>query len=135
MRLLKSTFQIGIGVAPTSTAIMIASIAGVSFSITSNSDDKFLSVFDFIIHFAFKILERSKDLLLQMATPDAIARLSSTRLKDEASHLWTWYFDVQCHDSLPRFLSTVIEKSRQEHTQEYKDGLLIQVNNRTLSVG
>ena len=57
---------------------------------------------------AFQLFQESKELLLQCATPDAVARLPSTHLKEQADDLWTAYFKVQKHSSLSAFLRNVL---------------------------
>jgi hypothetical protein len=43
-------------------------------------------------------------MLLQCASPDAIARLRETKLKDHADEIWTEYFENQKHGSLKEYL-------------------------------
>ena len=57
---------------------------------------------------AFQLLHESKELLLKCATPDAVARLPSTHLAQQADELWTNYFTVQEHSSLTAFLRNVL---------------------------
>lgn len=63
----------------------------------------------------------SKRLLLQTATPDAIIRFKSTKLKDEADELFETYFDEQHHSSAEDFLQFYLD------SPESQQGLLMQV--------
>ena len=47
-------------------------------------------------------------MLLQCATPDAVARLRYTELAQQADELWATYFEVQEHSSLTAFLRNVL---------------------------
>ena len=62
-------------------------------------------------------------MLLQMATPDAIARLPASGLKGEAHEMWQTYFHEQQHSSLAAFMRHILslEKNREK-------GLFIQVS-------
>ena len=51
------------------------------------------------------VLQRSQDLLLKMASPDALIRLKCTALADQQEKLKQTYFSEQCHGSLVEFLS------------------------------
>ena len=63
-------------------------------------------------------------MLLQCATPDAVARLPCTQLAQQADNLWATYFTVQEHSSLTAFLRNVLTT---EEKREDK-GTLIQVS-------
>ena len=65
-------------------------------------------------------------MLLEMATPDAIARLPYTALERRALGIWNAYFKEQEHSSLAKFMSHVL-KLKDEKRQE---GFLIQVSDR-----
>ena len=65
-------------------------------------------------------------MLLEMATPDAIARLPHTALERRAPHIWNAYFKKQQHSSLATFMSHVLNS---EDSQEKRhEGFLIQVS-------
>ena len=51
------------------------------------------------------VFQRSKDLLLQMASPDALIRLKCTTLADQQKQLSQTYFSKQGHESIVEFLS------------------------------
>ncbi|KAK3715936.1 hypothetical protein QZH41_016501 [Actinostola sp. cb2023] len=68
------------------------------------------------------VLSESKRLLVQCCTPDAIVRLHSSGLTDEADEIWDLYFNQQRHSSLAAFLTSV------DRTKQHKEGLLIQVS-------
>ena len=44
-------------------------------------------------------------MLLQCASPDAIARLPATKLRYNADEIWREYFKVQKHGSLKDYLA------------------------------
>ena len=69
-----------------------------------------------------KVLECSKDILLEMASPDALIRLKYTSLADELQRLNDTYFIGQNHGSIVQFLSNQFSNDHSE------DGLLIQVS-------
>ena len=68
-------------------------------------------------------------MLLEMATPDAIARLPHTALERRAPHIWDAYFKKQQHSSLAKFMSHVL-KLEDSHFNEKRQGFLIQVSDR-----
>ena len=68
------------------------------------------------------VFKRSCEILLQMASPDALIRLQRTVLAAEAEELSKMYFSEQCHGSIVQFL----QHHLQTHTAN-SDGLLIQV--------
>ena len=68
------------------------------------------------------VFKCSCEIVLQMASPDALIRLERTVLAEEAEELSEMYFSEQCHGSIVQFL--------QHHLQTHianSDGLLIQV--------
>ena len=69
-----------------------------------------------------KVLECSKNILLEMASPDALIRLKNTSLGDEQKKLCHTYFITQNHGSVVQFLQKHIDSPAQSI-----DGLLIQV--------
>ena len=73
-------------------------------------------------YYFLKVARRCKNMLLQMATPDAIARLPASGLKGEAREMWQTYFYEQQHSSLAAFMLHVLtlEEKREK-------GLFIQV--------
>ena len=83
---------------------------------------KMVGSLDFDYYF-LKVARRCKNMLLQMATPDAIARLPASGLKGEASEMWQTYFYKQQHSSLAAFMHHVLtlEKKREK-------GFFIQVS-------
>ncbi|XP_066291012.1 E3 ubiquitin-protein ligase RNF213-like isoform X3 [Branchiostoma lanceolatum] len=60
-----------------------------------------------------EILQKAQDLLLQCATPDAVVRLSKSRLSSEEAALNDKYFHQQHHSCLQEFLCHRIDQSRQ----------------------
>ena len=69
-----------------------------------------------------KVFECSKNILLEMASPDALIRLKNTSLADEQKQLNDIYFIKQNHGSVVQFLSSQFSNDHRE------DGLLIQVS-------
>ena len=69
-----------------------------------------------------KVLECSKNILLEMASPDALIRLKNTSLADELKRLNHTYFIEQNHGSIVQFLSNQFSNDHSEN------GLLIQVS-------
>ena len=67
------------------------------------------------------VLQRSQDLLLQMASPDALIRLKNTALASKQVQLSQTYFLQQWHESIVEFLSHNLS-----HTSDR--GKLIQVS-------
>ena len=55
--------------------------------------------------FYHQVLAYCQGLLIQMACPDALARLKGTALKDKAEEIWTMYFQEQHHLSLSKILA------------------------------
>ena len=76
---------------------------------------------DFVYYF-LKVARRCKNMLLQMATPDAIARLPASGLKGEAREMWQTYFREQQHSSLAAFMRHVLTPE-----EKREKGLFIQV--------
>ncbi|XP_057290514.1 E3 ubiquitin-protein ligase rnf213-alpha-like isoform X3 [Hydractinia symbiolongicarpus] len=54
-----------------------------------------------------EIFVEGKKKLLQLATPDALVRLSKSKLADMRADLWQIYFEEQKHSSLHAFLKTL----------------------------
>ena len=67
-------------------------------------------------------------MLLEMATPDAIARLLHTALERQAPHIWNAYFKEQQHSSLGTFISHVLNLEDRRFDEKRQEGLLIQVS-------
>ena len=67
-------------------------------------------------------------MLLEMATPDAIARLPATRLEEEACNFWNVYFREQQHSSLAAFMRHVLTLNDAHLDRKRQEGLLIQVS-------
>lgn len=67
-------------------------------------------------------------MLLEMATPDAIARLPASGLKDEARKIWDIYFHKQRHSSLAAFMRHVLTFDEFPLDKKRKEGLFIQVS-------
>ena len=65
-------------------------------------------------------------MLLEMATPDAIARLPHTALERRAPHIWNAYFKKQQHSSLATFMSHVLNS--EDSQEKRQEGFLIQVS-------
>ena len=63
-------------------------------------------------------------MLLQCATPDAVARLVHTKLATQADELWEIYFTGQEHSSLTAFLRNVLTTEERKLSQP--EGTLIQ---------
>ena len=75
------------------------------------------------------VFNRSCELLLQMASPDALIRLERSRLKGKQKELTKAYFFDQCHDSLIQFLDYHLH-----HDERSASGLLMQVSDLLLTV-
>lgn len=69
-----------------------------------------------------KVLVRSKKILLQMASPDALIRLKNTSLSGKHKRLKQVYFYEQCHGSIVQFLQRHLHKDPNDMTD-----LLLQV--------
>ena len=67
-------------------------------------------------------------MLLEMATPDAIARLPHTALERRAPHIWKAYFKEQHHSSLAKFMSHVLNLKDSRFDEKRQKGFLIQVS-------
>ena len=67
-------------------------------------------------------------MLLEMATPDAIARLPHTALERQAPHFWNGYFTKQQHSSLAKFMSHVLNLEDSHFDEKRQEGFLIQVS-------
>ena len=75
-----------------------------------------------------KVARRCKDMLLEMATPDAIARLPASGLKADAREIWNTYFHKQRHSSLAAFMRHVLTLDEFHLGKKRKEGLFIQVS-------
>ena len=67
-------------------------------------------------------------MLLEMAAPDAIARLPASSLKGQFRAIWNIYFHEQQHSSLAAFMSHVLSSDDFNLDQKRKEGLFIQVS-------
>ena len=56
-----------------------------------------------------QILEEGKRHLLQLATPDALARVYRTALHEQAEHYWDIYFNKQNHSSIKKLLENLFQ--------------------------
>ena len=56
-----------------------------------------------------KILEEAKRRLLQLATPDALARVYRTALQEQAGHYWDIYFNQQNHSSIRTLMESFFQ--------------------------
>ncbi|XP_022803330.1 E3 ubiquitin-protein ligase rnf213-alpha-like isoform X2 [Stylophora pistillata] len=74
-----------------------------------------------------KVFRRCQMVLLEMATPDAIARLPHTTLGGRAPSIWNVYFKEQQHSSLAAFMSHVLTLEDNNPDERRKEGLSIQV--------
>ena len=81
-----------------------------------------------IFSFFLKVVWRCKSLLLEMASPDAIARLPASGIKDEAKEIWKIYFSEQKHSSLAAFMSHLLNYDDYHLENKRKEGLLVQVS-------
>ncbi|XP_068759451.1 E3 ubiquitin-protein ligase rnf213-alpha-like isoform X4 [Montipora capricornis] len=70
---------------------------------------------------------RCKSLLLEMASPDAIARLPASGIEAEAEEIWKIYFNEQQHSSLAAFMSHVLQYDDCHLEKKRKEGLLVQI--------
>ena len=67
-------------------------------------------------------------MLLETASPDAIARLPHTALKRRAPYIWNAYFKEQQHSSLAKFMSHVLNLEGSRFDEKRQEGLMIQVS-------
>lgn len=67
-------------------------------------------------------------MLLEMATPDAIARLPASGLEAEARSIWNTYFHEQQHSSLAALMSHVLKSDNVHLAKRRQEGLLVQVS-------
>ena len=74
------------------------------------------------------MVRRCKSLLLEMATPDAIARFPASGIKNEAEEIWKTYFNEQQHSSLAAFMSQVLQYDDSHLEKKRQEGLLVQVS-------
>ena len=63
-----------------------------------------------------------------MATPDAIARLPASGIKNEAEEIWKTYFNEQQHSSLAAFMGHVLQYDDSGLEKKRQEGLLVQVS-------
>ena len=79
-----------------------------------------------------QVMERSKSLLVQMASPDALIRLHRTRLAEEERKSITAIYIKQHHDSIKDFLCHQLEQP--SHVVDDGDymGLLLHVSKSQL---
>ena len=66
-------------------------------------------------------------MLLEMAKPDAIARLPASGLKGQASKIWQTYFHEQQHSSLAAFMRHALTLDNFHIDKQRQEGLFIQV--------
>jgi len=71
-------------------------------------------------------------MLLEMAAPDAIARLPASGLKGQARDIWNIYFHEQQHSSLAGFMNHVLTLDDFNLDQKRKEGLFIQVSTASI---
>ena len=71
------------------------------------------------------VMERSKSLLIQMASPDALIRLQCTRLTDERKNITTTYTE-QHHGSIRDFIYHHLQRQSDEEDED--GGLLLHVS-------
>ena len=67
-------------------------------------------------------------MLLEMAAPDAIARLPATLLEGRARSIWDVYFHEQQHSSLAAFMMHLLSLDDAHIAKKRQEGLLIQVS-------
>ena len=75
-----------------------------------------------------QVLRRSQMMLLETASPDAIARLPHTALERRAPYIWNAYFKEQQHSSLAKFMSHVLNLEGSRFDEKRQEGLMIQVS-------
>ena len=67
-------------------------------------------------------MDESKRKLLEVATPEAVARIQNSDFGAEAERIWEIYFKEQNHDSLESFLLSVLVRS------DVETGINVQVS-------
>ncbi len=72
-------------------------------------------------------------MLLEMAAPDAIARLPATLLEGRARYFWNAYFHEQEHSSLAAFMRHLLALDDARLDKKRKEGLLTQVSLNVLT--
>ena len=77
------------------------------------------------------VMERSKSLLIQMATPDALIRLQCTQLAEEERRKITTAYTEQHHGSISDFVCHHLQ--RQFGGVDEEGGLLLHVSTKTRS--
>ena len=68
-----------------------------------------------------QIFEKGKNLLLDIASPDAIVRLRYSKLTNEFDTVFDMYFTEQCHSSLFELLSNKLSMSLDGSGKEITD--------------
>lgn len=71
-------------------------------------------------------------MLLEMATPDAIARLPHTALAGGSRDIWDAYFKKQQHSSLAAFMSHMLPSDDSHRNKRFQEGLSIQVSRENI---
>ena len=71
--------------------------------------------------FVLQVLNLSKHLLLQIATPEAIVRLKHSDLAHVKGEVEQIYFEQQCHHSVEAFFNRYMKETY------WEDGALMQV--------
>ncbi|KAL9988404.1 hypothetical protein ACROYT_G002842 [Oculina patagonica] len=74
-----------------------------------------------------KVLPGCQKMLLEMAAPDAIARLPATLLEGSARYIWNVYFHEQQHSSLAAFMRHVLTLDDALLDKKRQEGFLIQI--------
>ncbi|XP_006816196.2 E3 ubiquitin-protein ligase rnf213-alpha-like [Saccoglossus kowalevskii] len=68
-----------------------------------------------------QVLEEAKRVLLQCATPDAVARLNKSKLGPLSNQIWNQYFHEQHHDSIVSYLKLLMGSG------QFKEDTLTQI--------
>lgn len=93
--------------------------ASVIFQITKmKKEERGVSSDEDLADLADDVFEESKELLLKMASPDALIRLKCTALKDHQKELCHIYFDQQKHNSLTDFVKHQLDDIRNKRSTE-----------------
>ncbi|XP_074628909.1 E3 ubiquitin-protein ligase rnf213-alpha-like isoform X2 [Acropora palmata] len=74
-----------------------------------------------------EMVRRCKSLLLEMATPDAIARLPASGIENEAEEIWKTCFNEPQHSSLAAFMGHVLQYDDSHLEKKRQEGLLVQI--------
>ncbi|PFX19443.1 E3 ubiquitin-protein ligase RNF213 [Stylophora pistillata] len=91
------------------------------------TDDDAKNAWEDEVEYPEMVRERSETMLLQMATPDAIARLPHTALGGMARDVWNAYFNEQQHSSLAAFMSLMLLSDDIRLDKKHQEGLLVQI--------